>query len=87
MAGVLPTLRPLVRKVFKGTVMERWVLSTGRSSHGSLGNLGGRKWYQREAKEAVVETKEHRGSDATAEEVELARTEVGGVGVADGRPF
>jgi hypothetical protein len=89
-AGVLPTLKPLLKEVFKGTALERLVTGSERSSNVSFGYLRERKWYQREAKEPMVESKEikeHWGSDATAEEVEVARTMVPGAGVADGRPF
>jgi len=76
-AGVMLTLRPLVRKLFKGTTLERMLARTAGSSRSWGSRRFSRKLHQRQVQAAAPTTKKQRSmSDLTAERVELARAEI-----------
>lgn len=72
-AGVLPTLKPLIKKVCKNTALERLLTRSSRQSRSWESRRFSRRWHQREPRAAVPDTKQRSASDATAETVALTR--------------
>ncbi|KAF1842840.1 uncharacterized protein K460DRAFT_356651 [Cucurbitaria berberidis CBS 394.84] len=77
-AGVMPTLKPLLKKMFAGTIFEKVLTGSTRTKQsGSWGNKRfSRMWVRREQSVLAV-TKAHRSlSDASEEGVVLVKTEI-----------
>ncbi|OAK99164.1 hypothetical protein IQ06DRAFT_378084 [Phaeosphaeriaceae sp. SRC1lsM3a] len=86
LAGVMPTLKPLLKKIFKGTALER-LLTKGSSSRSWESRRLSRKWYQKEPQAAaeLMTNKQRSLSIATEDEDNMKKTPMPRTHVADGR--
>ncbi|KAH7351477.1 hypothetical protein BKA66DRAFT_278843 [Pyrenochaeta sp. MPI-SDFR-AT-0127] len=77
-AGVMTTLKPLLKKLFKGTRFERVLTGNSKSRQsGSWGNKRFSRMWLRGAEPVPMVMKEHRShSDASGDGVSLVRAEL-----------
>ncbi|KAH8704628.1 hypothetical protein GQ44DRAFT_732250 [Phaeosphaeriaceae sp. PMI808] len=73
-AGVLPTLKALLKALFKDTAIERFLAKSSQSSATFGGRKFSQRWHQKEPEIAI--TKQHTLSDATTEEVEFEKSDM-----------
>lgn len=84
MAGVMPTLKPLLKKMFKGTALERLFTKDSSSRSWESRRLS-RKWYQKEPQGGAEMMKKQRSNSViTEDEDEVKKTPIARTPVADG---
>jgi hypothetical protein len=75
-AGVLPTLKPLLKRVFKDTAIEKLLTRSSKNSRVRDSKRFSRRWHPRKPQDDMTATKKHdSASDITEVEVAHVRTE------------
>lgn len=86
-AGVMPTLRPFLRRLFKDTMFERMLTGSSRTRQsGSRGDKRFSRMWLKVGQPVPEVVKEHRSnSDASREGVTLVKLDLPKVNAADDR--
>jgi hypothetical protein len=75
-AGVMPTLKPLLKRVFRDTALEKFLTGSSRSSGVRESRRFSRRWHPKQQQEVVTATKKHDSvSEITAIEDAHVRPE------------